>query len=271
VISFLFWNINQKALQERIVRMVAAFDVDVLLLTEWADVISPKQLADRLVARTSRRFVTPDGPATRMLLVTRLPAASVESKVGGSQLNLWSLKIGPWPGILLAAAHLPAKIAGGDQISQLTAAQIAAAEILRVEEDVGHHRTILVGDLNMNPFEPGIIDATAFHGVMTRDIARRGSRVVRGQPHRFFYNPMWGYFGDRTPGPAGTYYFNASTSNQQFWNIYDQILIRPDLTSDLDEIRIIDFDGEETLLTRTGLPERDGGSDHLPLLFRLRL
>jgi hypothetical protein len=38
----------------------------------------------------------------------------------------------------------------------------------------------------------------------------------------------------------------------------------------LTEVRILDHDGHETLLTANGLPDAANASDHLPLFVRLR-
>ena len=62
----------------------------------------------------------------------------------------------------------------------------------------------------MNPFEEGVVGAKGLHAVMTRRIAAKGSRVVQGKEYPFFYNPMWGLFGDRQDSPSGTYYYSAS-------------------------------------------------------------
>lgn len=80
----------------------------------------------------------------------------------------------------------------------------------------------------MNPFEAGIVGAGGFHAVMDRAIALKRSRVFQKKERNFFYNPMWGCFGDATPGPPGTYYYRGGMVSY-FWNIFDQILIRPDL------------------------------------------
>jgi len=43
-----------------------------------------------------------------------------------------------------------------------------ADEIRREELGIGHERTVLMGDFNMNPFEIGMISATGLHAVMDR-------------------------------------------------------------------------------------------------------
>jgi hypothetical protein len=130
-------------------------------------------------------------------------------------------------------------------------------------------RTVLVGDFNMNPFDAGVVSAHALHAVMTKDVARRGSREVRGEEYPFFYNPMWGCFGDRTAGPPGSFYLGASKPVNYFWNVYDQVLLRPGLMDSLRELAVLDSDGVESLLTASGLPQTSSGSDHLPLFFQL--
>ena len=144
-----------------------------------------------------------------------------------------------------------------------------ANDIRRVEDEIGNYHTLLVGDFNMNPFDSGMVAAQHFHAVMTKLQARGERRTVQAEQYRYFYNPMWGNFGDRTDGPAGTYYLSSSKPIQYFWNIYDQVLLRPALMDHLTELEVLTHDGVEPLVTSGGLPQKNGGSDHLPLLFRL--
>src|SRR5262249_31785741 len=109
------------------------------------------------------------------------------------------------------------------------------------------------------------------HGVMNRAVAERGERVVAGSPYRMFYNPMWGFFGDREASPPGTFYYDKSKILTYFWNIFDQVLLRPELIERLVEVQILTTDGQETLLETGGRPDKANASDHLPLLFRLNL
>lgn len=123
----------------------------------------------------------------------------------------------------------------------------------------------------MNPFDSGVVQASGFHGVMTKAIASKRSRKVLSREFPFFYNPMWGFFGDRTPGPPGTHYFRDKHVSFE-WNIYSQVLIRPDALPWMDDtIEIVDHVGEVNLLTKQGIPNRNVGSDHLPLVFGLKV
>jgi hypothetical protein len=186
-------------------------------------------------------------------------------------MAIWSGALGKPPGILLAIAHFISKNNSSPGEQAMLAVELAK-EIIRVEDTIGHERTLLVGDLNMNPFEEGVTGAPALHAVMTRRLAERRERVVQGTAYRFFYNPMWGFFGDRTDGPPGTYYHRAATVGDLFWQMIDQVLLRPALMHLIHDLVIMDSIDSESLLTQpAGLPNDAACSDHLPLAFRLNL
>jgi hypothetical protein len=105
--------------------------------------------------------------------------------------------------LLLAAMHLESKLHRSD-VHRWGKARDVSTTIRQVESELGISRTVLVGDLNMNPFDMGVILADGLHAVMTRDIARKKDRPIGDKRYPFFYNPMWGRFGDTTNGPPGT-------------------------------------------------------------------
>ena len=102
----------------------------------------------------------------------------------------------------------------------------------------------------MNPFEPGVVAAGGLHAVMSREVASRQSRTVQGRDYRFFYNPMWNHFGDANSPTAGSYFYNASEHVSYFWNLFDQVLIRPELAApfDPDSLSIVTSAGSRSLV-----------------------
>jgi hypothetical protein len=267
--SFLFWNLNRQPLGDRIARAAAHYSADFVLLAEC--LMPPAQVLAELNARSDPpNFVYPFSQGSRIQIYTRRPAKSVIDEFNSPRMTIRQVDLGPPPGILLAVVHFQSK-GPWDRDDQTLESTALAADIARAEDQAGHQRTILVGDFNMNPFDPGVIGAQALHATMTRGLAGRGEREIGGKTYRFFYNPMWGHFGDRTPGPPGTYYLRSSKPGHYFWNMYDQLLLRPALTGLLDDLQILDTDGHTSLLTKNGLPKESDGSDHLPILFRLRL
>jgi len=60
--------------------------------------------------------------------------------------------------------------------------------------------------------------------------ALRGHRTVSGQQYPFFYNPMWGCFGERDATPAGTYFYDSGEHVSYYWNSTKRYCARAWLT-----------------------------------------
>jgi hypothetical protein len=279
MISFLFWNLRgnqtdtwaERAvhLRRRIGRMAANFGADVFLFAESG--FEPGDVIAALTQSQPGAWTLPENPNHRIQIITKLAPKSIVSQYDSidGRLTIRRCRFGSTD-ILLAALHFQSQLNWTEK-DQAMEATVLYHDIVRAENKVKHQRTVLVGDLNMNPFDPGMVGSHAFNAVMTTEIAEKEERTIAGREYRFFYNPMWGFFGDRTPGPAGTYYHSASKPINYYWNMFDQILLRPELIGLLDEVRILDSDGQESLLTRHGRPRSGDVSDHLPILFRLRI
>ena len=269
-VTFLFWNVFGRSLEARIARIAVANSVDVLMLAECHT--PPASLLAALNASGSGIYRFPPSLSSKIKIFTRFPEPEVidQFNARSGRLTIRRLRLNSAREILLGVVHLASKVNLSDSDQGLLAA-MASNDVCRVEDDTGNHRTVLVGDFNMNPFEEGIVGAQNFHAVMTKQQALGEYRTVQMERYRYFYNPMWGNFGDRTDGPAGTYHLSSSKPIHYFWNMYDQVLLRPALMDKLTDLKVLTDDGVESLVTRNGLPQKNGGSDHLPLLFRLDL
>ncbi len=272
MLTFLFWNLNNRPLGSLIAHLANEHDVDLLLLAEC-----PIPVADLLAEVNQgqpRKFTGPDQRSLceRILILPRFSGRFLKRVVESGRHTFRHVRTPGNESILLGVVHLGSKLYLSPA-SQSQAVTSLRYVIARAEQEVGHTRTVLVGDWNMNPFEDGMVSAAGLHGVMTRELALQGSRTIDGEAYRFFYNPMWGRFGDTTPGPPGTYYYRGSEHVTHFWHLFDQVLLRPELLSFFrpEDLEILDRVGTTSLLTQAGLPDRSIGSDHLPLLFRFRL
>ena len=174
--------------------------------------------------------------------------------------------------ILLSVIHFPSKNYWNE--SSQAAECYRLSQIIRSEEErIAHSRSILVGDLNMSPFEDGIINANGLHGVMSKNIAQEKIRMINKRKYPFFYNPMWNLLGDDNSESPGTYYYRRAEHNILFWYMFDQVLIRPDLLDNFNsqDLKILTSDGNISFLTINGIPDKKVVSDHLPIFFKLNL
>jgi endonuclease/exonuclease/phosphatase family protein len=264
---FLFWNVRKNPVGPILSEIAEDYAVDVVILAECAD---PDAILVDLNFKTEYPFHRTEGQTTRIVIYTRFPRENIRTAYGDKFLTIRRIGLLDRRPIVLAATHLPSKLFRDEYHLWEKANQISA-KIREIEGALGTSRTVLVGDLNMNPFEKGVISASGLHAVMTRAIAAKEARTIDRKSYPFFYNPMWGRFGDTTEGPAGTYYRPASSFAEYFWHIHDQVLIRPHLLDSFDEksVRVLTECGGRKFVRKSGIPDQSRVSDHLPLLFAL--
>lgn len=268
--SFLFWNLNKRPLTQLVATLARQHDIDVLMLAECT-----LEIGDLLVglnAAKRSKFSLSAGVPSGLVILTRFPRRSFRPILDSAHVAMRRLIHPVGIDLLLVVAHLPSKRFQSPD-DQLQHAVLAARDIEAAEARIGHSRTILCGDLNMDPFQAGVVGAAAFHGVMSRRIALKEHRTVDGKVRQFFYNPMWSFFGDHPDAPPGTYHYAGSTYTSSFWHMFDQVLLRPSLLPRFltGDTAILTSVGQTSLLTESGVPDIRIGSDHLPLLFRLDL
>jgi endonuclease/exonuclease/phosphatase family metal-dependent hydrolase len=262
-ITLFFWNVAKRNLSTFVSSAIKEHKIDIVVLAESEirlDELRKRHpiLSEPETFSDSKIQLFTTGDPSAIVPVFDDPA---------HRLTIRRLIIPGHTEILLAAVHFFDRI-NWSEYDQLIAATHLANDIARAEEAAGHERTLLVGDLNMNPFDKAVVAAGGLHGVMTRSIANGGARTVANRKYAFFYNPMWSFLGDRQHPPPGTHFFRRAVPVVYFWNLVDQVLVRPSLMHSLRDVRILDAIDGHSLLNAVGRPVV---SDHLPVLFRLYL
>lgn len=275
--NFIFWNIHKnKEIFPILKELVVVEDVDILMLTEYPD-CSETELLDILNQTPSLykyQYLYPVSPADKVKIFTRFDTKYITNNNDIKRLSakqLFSVILND--NITLITCHLPSKInLSEDEQSDYS---IEVAEFIKnVEKNVGHKRTIICGDFNMNPFDKGMVKTKGLHAVMDKSIVLNNeTATVRGIEYGFLYNPMWGFLGDTGRGlVSGTMYYNSSMSINFYWHMYDQILIRPALMDYFDNslLKIITKINQTELIT-PNLVIKKKYSDHLPIKFNLKI
>jgi hypothetical protein len=298
MLTFLFWNMGGRTDEAELPRrargrydrlasilanLVARHAIDLLIVAEC-----PLEAGEVLAAfnRGAHEgpFRAPD-PRTnceRVVVFPRLPVRFLRLREETDKFTCRELCLPGRPPVTFFAVHFGSKLFKDDE-SQAQAMPGFSGLIRDRERRQEHDRTVVVGDLNMNPFETGMVSAEGLNAVMSREVAARGSRTVDFVSYPYFYNPMWSHFGDSThelfpPGsdrhePPGTCYYGSSRSKWFFWNMFDQVLLRPSLLDAFrnDSLRILVTDGERQLANERGLPDRVAVADHFPIVFQLNI
>lgn len=272
MLTTLFWNLSKnEEILGHLTCLAGANAIDVFVLAECPADLVPTIASLSSIGVGTYREEYADRAKVRAL--TRLGESDFKHAFTGlgRDLAIWTAKTDKLipSEVFIAGVHLQSKFGGASDTDQALAANEVIEEIVDMEDNRNHRHTILVGDFNMNPYDPGMTSVAAVHGLMTKNLAELPDRVYRQQLRRRFYNPMWGLFGDRTPGPAGTHYWQSTVPHNAHWRILDQVLVRPLLIESLVELSILEDDGNHSLLSNDGFPSRTHMSDHLPVMFRL--
>jgi endonuclease/exonuclease/phosphatase family metal-dependent hydrolase len=269
MISFLFWNTDRRPIRQLVAAMAREHKADIVILAEPP---GPPGVMLPALNAASVDYDFPVSNCGRIDLYTRFSEGCWQRLREDKWFSLRRLRLPGRPDLLIAAAHLESRLRAERKAQDYNLA-IWADEIRRAEDLAGHRRTVFIGDINMDPFDDGVVHATGLHAVMSRALARKGGREVKQRRWPFFYNPMWRFYGNRPPQPHGTFFRARGDAVSHFWHIFDQVLVRPELLDAFDEdsLRIVTRCGDVRLVDDAGMIDEEAGSDHLPLVFRLNL
>jgi hypothetical protein len=252
--KFLFWNINRKPVADVVAELAENYRIDVVMLAE--SVIAKRRLLATLNSAAGNGFHLSTGVSKGITVLTRFSREFLRPVFESDHISISRVKLPARLELLLAAVHLPSKLHWSDESQSFECVELAR-RISEEEDRAKHQRTVLVGDMNMNPFEPGMVSSVGLNAVTSRRIAERVTRTVQGREYRLFYNPMWGHLGDVRSDTAGSYFYDSAEHVNYFWNVYDQVLLRPELAKrfNSDQLSIVKSVGTRSLVAR-GRPSR---------------
>jgi hypothetical protein len=275
-----FWNINSGRTvtdDRQLARLASSFAVqwslEILFLIEC---IIPYETLMAAFSKAGLDYY-PIDCADRFKVIARFDPAFMQrltAPIQSNRFDFWHLSLPLQRDVIVGLIHGLDKRNNSIEKQELFMQQVASA-LTYFERELGHERSVLLGDFNSNPFESPIASAaTGLHAVSSRAVALSVPRRMLEVAYPYLYNPMWNLFGDEPPGSApGTYYYRGSNPHELYWHMLDQVLIRPSLLKafDFTALEIVTTLGE-TMLTKTnGYPDEARFSDHLPVVFALDL
>ncbi len=268
-----FWNINcteknKKDLSDTIVDLVIEKQLDILVVAEATESVCTLFLT-KINIKSPDKYHLVKSSKDRLKLFSRYKSLVFEDLSYNYVSSRWLAHKITIPNrftINLFSVHFYSKTDWSDASLALECVNLAR-DIESIEHITNCSDTIVIGDFNMNPFESGLVAANGLN--TTPDLEHavqlpQGRRVDR-RFYRYFYNPMWNYFGNYTQ-PFGTCYYPPSGHVSYQWHIFDQILLRPSFHQHLNEpyIEIVKELTTKSLLKKFARPNRKKYSDHLP-------
>jgi endonuclease/exonuclease/phosphatase family metal-dependent hydrolase len=262
--NFLFWNTAKRDVDATLLELLQAADATVVALAEYEG--DATAVLHALRARGRSHVLVPNIACERITIFVEFSLSSVRHKLDSERFTIKEIRVPGSPPLLLVLLHLPSKLHLSEDDQLLRATNLREV-IERIEREVGHSNTLVLGDFNMNPFDKGMVSAQGLNSVPAATTAQKGSRTIDGRTYEFFYNPCWNLLGDRNR-PPGTYYHRSPSVLSHYWNTLDQVLLRPSIASRLlpSSLRTLTSAGATSLASADDIP---AASDHLPIAFTL--
>ena len=259
----LFWNTHKNAnINETICELAAENNASIVVLAEF--VANVDDLLRCLLSQHGIKMKRYDSCCERIIIIGTVNNVEVRFDSDHTTIQIVNGKD------ILCCTHLNSKIYSDHEAQREILIEQLMRELRAVEKDIDSENTIIVGDFNINPYDSSCIDARYLHSLPIYEETRRKTRKIAGNEYAMFYNPMWRFLGDAEE-PYGTYYHNNSSSVNTYWNLYDQVIIRPALRERFidDSLKIITETQSKYLLDANGHPDKSI-SDHLPIIFEIQ-
>ena len=272
--TVLFWNLKGKRhLTGSLCNLCQDLSVNVVAIAEPPS--DRRELLDDLGRKLGDVSVPePRVGVSRVEVAYRAETVAMTEKHRAKYWSLYELIPFDSSAMILAVAHLPSKISHGFQRAEdrLVLFQQLRSDIRDVERRLNNKCSIVIGDLNQNPFDDVLVNATGMNAVMSKEIALRMHCTIRNKTYDYFYNPMWSSIGDESVGPPGTHYYREPGHVRYYWHSLDQVLLSPAVVAAYTntEASVISDISGKSLLNSDGRPDTRRFSDHLPIVLKVK-
>jgi exonuclease III len=266
-LNFLFWNTNRNdKIDDYLIKLVNEKSIDIIILAEYnndVENLCRKLSIEGLDFKETQTFKV----CKRIkVLCKQYYQDEIIRETKHYTIKRIYNDINDY---IIVAVHFPSKRNSQDKIRESRARHLIT-DLKKAERDAEHSNTIIIGDFNANPFEDTMISGECINAIPYRNIAKKISRELYDDELEFFYNPMWNFFGDNSL-PYGTYYYDKEQLTKYYWNIFDQVVIRPSLIDLFIEnsLEIVSSIDGNSLFDKNSVPNKEI-SDHLPIVFNMR-
>lgn len=262
--KYLFWNTNKKDINKELIKLIIELKCDIIALAEYTNLA--KELVDALWMKGYFYVAVPKIGCDRIQILIKEEFRNIEHLDEQSYYTIKGITNDKEEFILITFLHLSSKLHAGEE-DMLIFVKDIKQRLEALENKFNTKKSIILGDFNMNPFEKPMVMAAGFHALSCKRTAKMKKRRVKGKEYSTFYNPMWNNFGDNNIVP-GSYFYATSKQTSYFWNIFDQVIVRPEISDYIRNVKFINCIDNIKLINENGRPNAKI-SDHLPLYFEV--
>lgn len=281
--KFLFWNINKKNSSDLIVDLVNELSIDVIILAEvlqendsnvgQRNVINLHEFKNKLNNVTGKQYTSRFISGQKIVLIDNLENGQNVSTEEDKRLSSCKYIINNEE-ILIVGVHLRDRYTHDlNDLFDLAGQHREFIDSYKID------KVIAIGDFNMNPYEKGIMGATGFNAIFSKEEILYNPQRRFGYINKpFYYNASWDAY--KLISPQGTYYYSDNNSSlNPYWNLLDQVLFSSKMMEAYisGSFKIItEISGTELLRDKRSNTTRiikkvidDNYSDHLPIVFEV--
>lgn len=263
----MFWNLKMKNLNELITKAVEEYEIHLLVLAELNSYFE-KELIARLVTYDNRFHEFILVGCDRIKVFTNIGNRNIRRITDSSHFAIIEFKEIIGPSLIFGMVHFESQMYSDEGNFQAEAMKLRG-EIELAEEMLKSDKSVVVGDFNMNPFDKGMLSTLGMHAFPTKLEASKKSRKIKQVEHKMFYNPMWKVFSENPDLHYGSYYYSSTKTYMLYWNVLDQVIIRPSLIERFGNLKILNQINTTSIVSNTSI-KKPNASDHLPLVFTIQ-
>ena len=261
MLNILFWNLGKNAIEDYIVECIAENDIDVAIFSEYQKIDF-----SLIESKLGKMYKHISGVrADKKVSMIARNTINITVRQQQHRYSLYSINTGV-KDYLLAAVHLE------DRRNSVFADRKASIESLigvieSTEDLLQCSNTIVIGDLNANPYDEELTSIYTFNAVLFKSVIEKNEFSNHNAVKRKrFYNPILHYISEDTE-MYGSFYYDKDHMTS-YWYCLDQVLVRRSLINSVTAIRYLKKINSQKLVGRFRPNKKI--SDHLPLVVCLQ-
>lgn len=257
--KILFWNLKKNANEKWVEGIIRENDVDIALFAEYQSTLFDQAL----MALQDYGQYDGYGGCDKITLICKQTVKAIVKR----EQSRYTLYVCTINGISynIAGVHLPSP-PNSDANDRKSVIRDIVQDLSEQERITKNRASVVIGDLNCNPFSEELIQKDSFNAVLFKSLINE-QEIIRynERKRRRFYNPIINYLSEDTKMYGSLYY--SSGSAPLYWNCFDQVLVRKELIEGIKSVQYIKTICGKSLMSKV----KPNGviSDHLPLLVNI--
>lgn len=264
--NILFWNTyrnkHQKNIDSSIIELINQNNCDIIFLAEYVDELTELCFNLNLTSKETYKIL-PNNKGCDHIKGLIKKKYRICSLLETSRYQILKLETTSYK-MILAAIHNHSKLHSSEEKQKDTLSSLHQ-DIKEQEMIHNTKNSIIIGDLNVNPFDSVCIAANSLFAIPYKSELKTPTAIRNGKTYEKFYNPSWKFLGNNEL-PYTSYRYDNGEFIDYYWNMFDQVIIRPCLIDafDNENFKIITHTNNHELVLNEK-PNKNNYSDHLPI------